>query len=245
MIYIPSDFYLPFIKKEKVARDTFAFYFDRKNIDLKFIPGQYIKMRIPHENADERGTSRSFSIASSPLNKENIFIITKIIQSSFKKRLNNLSVGQKVEFFGPLGSFLFKEEDTTPRVFLAGGIGITPFLSMISYANEKKLQIPITLFVSFSAVEEFIYYDYLTNIVKNNPSIKIAYTASRIEESQIPWNGETGRISQDLIKKYIVNIGFQKYFIAGPPAMVSAMEELVKGLNIPAEQIKKENFIGY
>lgn len=243
MSTIPKSFSLPFIKKEQVAKDTYSFFFDRTKEEYNFLPGQYNKMTLLHSNADERGISRFFSVASSPLNSKKIMIITKIIQSSFKKSLTALTPGTKVEFYGPLGAFILHEEDKTPRVFLAGGIGITPFLSMITYVSEKNLSIPLTLFVSFSTVEEVIYFDKLNTIAKNNPSIKIIYTITNPENSM--WQGEVGRISEELIKKYVQNVGPSQCFIAGPPKMVEVMDKIVKGMSVPQQQIHKENFTGY
>lgn len=236
-----KEYYLAFIKKEKVSKDAYSFYFNRA---FDFLPGQYIRMTLDIENPDGRGMSRSFTISSSPL-QDYITITTRIIQSSFKKNLENLVPGTKVKFFGPMGSFLLNEEDKTPRIFLGGGIGITPFHSMITFSNTKKLTIPITLFVSFSTFNEIIFREELEEISKNNPNIKIIYTITHPEESKEEWNGETGRISESLIKKYLPDMQSPIYYIAGPPQMVEAMTEIVKNMGISDEKIKVENFTGY
>lgn len=241
----PREFHFPFVKKEQIATETYIFYFDRKNSDLIFQAGQYIRMFLPHENMDERGDKRFFSITSSPLDSEYIKITTKIIQSSFKIQLSQLQPGARVRFFGPFGTFVLKEEEQIPHVFLAGGIGITPFHSMITFAHQKKLSVPLYLFVSFSTVEETIFYDELMEISKHSLSIKIVYTITRPEESKTTWTGETGRISQNLIKKYVSDIQKPWYMIAGPPKMVEAMEQMIKEMGAPNEQIRKENFTGY
>lgn len=241
----PQEFHLPFVKKEEVGTDTYIFYFDRKNSDLTFEAGQYLRIFLPHENMDERGDKRFFSITSSPLDERYIMITTKVIQSSFKMSLLKLESGTPVRFFGPYGTFVLKEDQVFPRVFLAGGIGITPFHSMILFASEKKLTVPLTLFVSFSTAEEAIFYNELMETSKNHPSIKIVYTITRPEESKKPWTGETGRISSDLIKKYFSDVLKPIYMIAGPPKMVEAMEQLVRDIGVPSERIRKENFTGY
>src|SRR3989344_5705320 len=152
-----KQFFLAFVRKEKVAEDTYFFYFDLAERGFVFLPGQYIDMVLPHKDPDNRGIERSFTIASSPLDKKYLMVTTKTIKSSFKKALENLKSSQPVEFNGPWGGFVLKEEETFPRVFLAGGIGITPFHSMISYANTKKLLIPISLIVSFSRIEDLVF----------------------------------------------------------------------------------------
>ncbi len=145
---IPKDFSLLFLIKVQVAKDAYSFYFDRKNRELDFLPGQYVRVTLQIENPDERGKSRFFTISSSPLEKDYIVITTRVIQSSFKKTLQTLTTGIKVSFFGPTGQFVFREEEKIPHVFLAGGIGITPFHSMITYVNEKHIDVSIILFVA-------------------------------------------------------------------------------------------------
>lgn len=239
----PQKLELPFRKIEQVAKDTYSFYFLTQSTGFTFLPGQYMRMILPHENADERGTSRYFSISSSPSKTDFITITTRIIRSSFKKALFNLTPGLTVQFFGPNGNFVLDEQDSTPHVFLAGGIGITPFHSMITYIAEKKLTIPVTLFVSFSTQAEIAFYDELSKIASEHTNIKIVYTITQSEGSN--WSGEAGRISEDLIKKYVSDFQKPRYMIAGPPAMVKAMEEMVLAMGIDPTQLKKENFVGY
>lgn len=239
----PKDFSLPYSKKEQISTDGYSFYFDRKGSDLDFLPGHYIRMSLQLQNPDERGSSRFFSIASSPLEKDYVVVTTRVLQSSFKKTLLQLSSGTEVKFFGPVGQFVLKEEDLTPRIFLAGGIGITPFHSMITYVTEKKIQIPITLFVSFSALDEVLFRKELEKISEENPLIKIIYTITHPQDGE--WKGEIGRISEDLIKKYVSDIQSAQYMIVGPPTMVSAVIELVQKMGVEQERIKKENFVGY
>lgn len=245
MFATAQEFYLPFIKKEQVAKDAFAFYFDRTLVQFDFFPGQYVRMYLPETDIDGRGDKRPFTIASSPLEKEHIMIVTRIIQSAFKKRFSELTSGEQVKFYGPMGGFVLHEEEKNEQVFLAGGIGITPFLSMISYVDGKKLPFKITLFVSFSTVEDVIFKEQLEAVVQRNQNVRVVYTITKPEESKLPWSGETGRISEELIKKHIKDPLEALYYIVGPPAMVSAMEELVGKMGVPTQRILIENFTGY
>lgn len=245
MFTTAREFYLPFIKKEQVSKDAFAFYFDRTKVQFDFLPGQYVRMYLPGTDIDGRGDKRPFTLASSPFEKEHVMIITRVIQSTFKKRLSELSVGEKIKFYGPMGGFVLHEEEKSEQVFLAGGIGITPFLSMISYVDGKKLPLKITLFVSFSTVEDVIFKEKLEEIAQRNRNIKMVYTVTKPEESRLPWNGETGRISEELIRKYIKDYLKTLYCIVGPPAMVSAIEELVSKMGVSSQRILIENFTGY
>lgn len=245
VVNMPKEFYLPFIKKEQLTKDAYSFYFDSVRCGFDFLPGQYIRMTLNIKNPDNRGNSRFFTIASSPLEKEHIMITTRIIESSFKQKLLTLKGGDMVKFYGQMGGFVLDENKKESRIFLAGGIGITPFHSMIIYAQVKKLSIPITLLVSFSTVEDMVFRDELEDIVNKNPHIKVIYTVTQSEKSRIEWKGEIGRISEDLIKKYVSNILDPQYFIVGPPAMVAAIEEVVRNMGVSPEKIFIENFTGY
>lgn len=257
MTQVPFDFRLPFVKKEQLSDDAWSFFFDRTVYpDLSFLPGQYVRMTLDIPQTDERGNSRFFSISSSPLNKEYLIITTRILQSAFKKTLASVSPGTDVKYFGPVGRFILNEEEERPHIFLAGGIGVTPFHSMLVDAAEKNLSLPITLFVSFSTVEEIVFYEELMKISADHSNIKVIYTVTRPEvttlaassatEKEIAvWKGETGRISGDLIKKYVSDSISSIFYISGSPVMVDAMLALVKEIGIPDEHVKKEKFIGY
>lgn len=236
---------LPFDHRLQRNRDTYSFYFSRGNVPFDFLPGQYIEMNLPHKNPDNRGISRYFTVSSSPTEKDYFMITTRVIQSSFKHALFALKKGTLVKFVSPTGNFTLKENIQKPHVFLSGGIGITPFHSMIVYASDRKLSVPITLFASFSTVEDVVFYDEFEKIAKDNSAIKIIYTITKPKESQKEWSGETGRISKELIKKYVRDTTKQLYFIAGPTAMVPALNDMLRDMDIPLEQIRIEDFNGY
>lgn len=224
-------FYLTFIKKEKISKDVFIFYFNRKHIDFNFLAGQYIHIYLPVINERGRGNSRMFTITSSPLEKDYIFIATKKGKSLFKKTLFNLKSHTSVKFYGPSGGLVLDEIKKPSYVFLALGIGITPFRSIIKYVSQKNINIPIILFVSFSKKEDILFYDELLNISKPNPRIKIVYTLNRINEK--------------LIKGKIKNINKHLYYIVGPSSALPDLEEVVSGMGVPSHKIFIEDFEGY
>lgn len=226
-----DTFQLQFLYKKQIAKNTFSFYFDRKNIPFDFLPGQYLTIQLPIQPKDGSGSSRKFTIASSPLNKEFLVVTTKKGQGEFKKALFALECNEYVTATGPLGGFILKDTDTYDHVFIAGGIGITPFYSMIAYVAEKKLSIPITLIASFSSREEEVFYDELMNMGSNNKNRKIVFI--------------TGNISNKVIKKYVPNVSAPTYYIVGPPRMVEGTEELLEKMGIESEKIKVEEFTGY
>lgn len=247
MVFQPKEFFLPFLKREQIAKDTVSFFFDRSQVPFDFTAGQYVRMFLDLPQEDFRGNYRSFSICSSPEQKDILMITTKISESPsiFKQELASLKPGERIRFFGPMGVFVLPEHSERPIVFLAGGIGITPFHSMLLHAAAVNYPTPITLFVSFSIVQEAAFYQELIQLSQTHPTIKVIYTITHPKESQTQWSGETGRISPGLIKKYVPQETEAEYFICGPEKMVDAMIAMVMGMNIPSEQIKKENFTGY
>lgn len=232
-------FYLKFIKKKQISKDVSAFYFSRVRLGstdkLNFLAGQYVDMYLPVANEKGRGNSRMFTISSSPLEKDHIFIATKKGKSLFKKSLFKLVPQTLVKFYGPSGGLIIDENPPTggkpSYVFLALGIGITPFRSIIKYISQKNLKIPITLIASFSKKEDFLFYDELMDISKSNPNIKIIYTLEKITDK--------------LIKKYIKNIKTSLYFIVGSPQAVLELEDIVSIMGVPSEKIFIEDFEGY
>ncbi len=235
---------IKFLQKKELAKETFVFYFSRPE-GFKFTTGQYNRWTLPITATDGRGSSRFFTISSSPLDSNYLSLTTKIIQSDFKRALLELKENDEIKIFGPMGNFIFDETNTKPQIFIAGGIGITPFHSILQYVAAKNFIMPLTLFVSFSTPEEIVYFDELKQIEKQHNTIKIIYTVTKPENSQILWNGETGRISQELIQKYVPNFINCDFLIVGPPQMEEATKKLLIAMNIAEGNIMTEQFTGY
>ena len=235
-----KKFTLPFVRKEQLGENTYSFYFDRRRSDWDFIPGQYVYMTLPHEDPDERGTSRYFTIASSPRQKDTLMFTMKIFQSSFKEALLQLQPGEAVQMFGPMGWFLLPEHTAKEKVFISGGIGITPFHSLLQTVAEEKLSQPMTLFASFANKEELLFHDALQKVSQNNSKIRVIYTLT-----QEKWSGETGRVTPSLLQKHLADILRPVYYIVGKPAMVASTREMLLDSGVPEEHIQIEDFTGY
>lgn len=241
-----TPFHLPFLKKEQLTKDCYTFYFKRTGEERDFIPGQYYEIKLDIENPDERGTDRVFTISSSPTDKEFITITTRIIQSSFKLALNQLKEGEMVQFNGPWDDLNFDEKDTSPHVFLAGGIGITPYHSIVKYAIDKQINTPMTLFVSWKNMDEMVFDNFFRNAEIELPNF--TYVPTLTEENDVAsdvWGGELGRVDGNMIKKYVTDVKNSKYFFSGPPAMVKALKETVQQMGVSNEKIIAEEFEGY
>ena len=239
-------FFLPFLKKEQLTADTYSFYFRRTGEERDFTPGQYFEMKLDIKNPDERGDTRVFTISSSPTEVGIFTITTRIIQSSFKFRLNELKPGELVQLDGPWNDLNFDESDTSPRVFLAGGIGITPYHSIVKYCLDRNMKTPMILFVSWKTREEMIFDEFFRNA--NNHLENFSYIPTLTEEEILvssEWDGEKGRISSEMIKKYAYEVLKSKYYFTGPPAMVNNLKQTVIDMGVSKENITAEEFEGY
>jgi len=224
------------IKKVQLTYDTYAFYFERPK-EYSFLPGQFLRLVL--------NIPKFFSIASSPTEKDHLMIVSRIRESEFKKTLLNLTAQNAITLGGPFGNFIYKPEEHIQHVFLAGGIGITPFLSMIHYAIDNKINIPITLFTSFSTTENVIFENELLEIAQKNTWFKLVQTITRPDESQKPWPGHKGRISSVLIFRHLEYLPASLFYISGPPVMVDDLGKIVKSMGVDDSMIRMEKFTGY
>jgi len=240
-----ENFRLPFVKKEKAADRTYKFYFNRTKKDFRFLPGQYIKISLPNSSSDNRGVSRYFTISSSPSESDYLMITTKILRSTFKNDLFNLQTDEEVEFFGPLGKFVLDEDSKSPKLFLAGGIGLTPYRSMIKFSSDKKLITPHILIASFKNESQILFREEFEQIQKKNPNFKIIYTVTQENIGKKFLTNEVGRIDMDMIGRNCPYFKSCEIYVCGAFSFVSGIIAMLVNGGVAREKIKKENFIGY
>lgn len=234
-----GKFSLEFDHKNKLNENTFEFYFNKPK-NFKFKSGQYIKLSLDIKNPDSRGSSRYFTISSSP-NEDFLTITTRIIKSSFKKNLATLKKGDLVNVFGPIGYFDFNLKSAKPKIFLAGGIGVTPYHSILQAVRLKKNLPPIFLFASTSKKSEVVYFEELRRIADENTSINVVYALTKEKREGF----EKGRIDEEMIEKYFPEFAKAEFFIVGSEIAEKGFLELVRRMGIPEENIFSENFPGY
>jgi glycine betaine catabolism B len=251
----PQKMQLKLLEKEShTGTDVVSFKFARRSEDnnqnqkdhhyyLNYKAGQYAIVDLETKE-DPEGPWRSFTIASSPT-EAFILISTRIRDTPFKKKLSSLDIGTSVNMTAPLGKFVLHEDYSKTAVFLSGGIGVTPFRSMIKYATDKQLPIKIIMFDSNRDEDNILYkmqFDECTNL---NANLKIFYS---LDASDNDWEGERGYINQAMVTKYLSanELDDSIFYICGPPDMLKTMQKLLQDdLHIPKQRIKIEAFTGY
>ena len=237
---------LKLVEKKEEAKGTKSFFWESEK-PVNYLAGQYFYFTLPSlKYPDPRGATRHFTLSSSPTDGNILRNTTRIRPNSgYKKTLDELDIGTLIDGEGPNGEFILDENEKGPHVFLAGGIGITPFRSMIKYAVDKNLDTAIHLIYSNSVPEEITFREELLLWSKSWPKLKLDMTITKPEESQEKWSGLVGRIDENLIRKLVADISQPIFWVCGPPAMVSAMEQTLGKLNISSGKVRSEKFTGY
>lgn len=229
------------IEKVYETPSVFTFKVDVKNNNFEYLAGHYIGIDL-RNNLSEYQMIKAFSLASSPT-EPYLLIASKKGESPFKQKLESLNVGDKIKLKGPYGRFLFQDDLSKNAVFIAGGIGITPFRGIIKYITDKKLNVNVELIYSNRTNDEIAFYKELEEISKSNKNIKIIYTLTR--ENNNNWNGNKGRIDAKLIKENVKDINNSIFYVCGSPSMVEDMIDYLRNLGIKEENLRYEKFTGY
>lgn len=236
---------LKLIKKEQIAPlvHEFTFMPDKK---LSYLSGQYLEWTLPHTNPDTRGNRRYFTVASSPTEKEVKLAIKAYptSSSSFKKALIGLSPGRYLFASQLAGDFTLPKDKNRKLVFIAGGIGITPFRSMIQYLIHKSEKRNIILFYAVSNADEMVYKNILDQSVKKL-GIKIIYVLTNSQKIPSSWKGKTGYITPDMIIKEVPDFVYRLFYLSGPDAMVRSYKKMLSYLSIPKNNIICDYFPGF
>ncbi len=229
---------------EPVAEGTMAFHFERP-AGFEFTAGQFLNVTLldPPETDDE-GDDRTFTIASAPCEPD-LMVATRMRDTAFKRVLKTAPAGTPVEIVGPSGKMVLHGEAARPAVFLAGGIGITPFRSIIVQATRDRAPHRLFLFYSNRRPEDAAFLEELQALERGNPNYRFIGTMTDMAKSQRPWRGETGYINQDMLARHLGNLNGPIYYIVGPPALVDAMRQMLTAAGAPGGDIRIEKFAGY
>jgi ferredoxin-NADP reductase len=230
--------------REEIANGTMAFHFE-KPAGFSFKPGQAIDvLLLDPPSADAQSARHTFSIVSAPFENE-LTVATRMRDSAFKRALSSLPVGSHIAIDGPSGSLTLHKDSARPAVFIAGGIGITPFMSMLRQAAKDRLQQRLVLLYSNRRPEDAAFLAELQRLEQQNPNFQLVATMTLMSGSSQPWDGQTGLIDEPLLKSVASDLPAPIYYVAGPPSLVETMRETLNGAGIDDDDIRSEEFYGY
>lgn len=228
------------IKKEEVANETMAFHFSKPE-GFIFKAGQFGDFTLlnPSET-DEEGNVRGFSLAHAPYEAD-LMIATRMRDTAFKRVLKTLPLGTELKLDAPYGNFVLHKTETTPAVFLTGGIGVTPVRSIIAQASYDKLPHKITLFYSNKTPQDTAFLQDLQSFAKENSNFTFVPVMTRDEA----WQGDKGHITKDMLTKYVPDLTTPIYYLSGPASMVATMRQILTDAQVNEDNIRTEEFSGY
>jgi ferredoxin-NADP reductase len=232
------------MRREEVAEGTMAFHFEKPS-GFNFQAGQFADVTLtdPPET-DAEGNTRTFSIASPPFANELMFT-TRMRETAFKRSLKKVPLATAVKIGSAAGSFTLHKNPAKPAVFLAGGIGITPFLSIVRQADRDRLPQKLYLFYSNRRPEDASFLDTLQTLERTNLNFRLICTMTEMSKSTKEWKSETVPIDKEMLSRHLAILHGPIYYIAGPPAMVSAMRQTLVSAEVDEDDIRAEEFAGY
>lgn len=221
---------LKLIEKEQLSDNLWAFRF-KPNIDLAWTPGQFVRVELPHDNPDDEGVRRFFTISSAPY-EGIVQITTRISDSTFKQALAALPVGGDLLLLDmPDGDFVWEEESDRPLVFVAGGIGITPFRSMLRQRAHDNLPLAATLIYA-NRTDAIAFKDEFDGYADQDAAFTVHYLT-----------GE--RLSAEKLHELVPGINGTLVYVSGPEPMVESIGNDLKAAGLPAERLKQDYFPNY
>lgn len=237
-------FEAPLLGREMVAERTMSFRW-QKPADWTYRAGQFIDITLhdPPET-DAEGDTRGFSISSAP-SEDVIQITTRLRDTAFKRVLQRVPLGTSMKLEGPFGDFRLHHAQR-PAVLLAGGIGITPFRSiLVEQINGGSLPYRVVLFHSNHRPQDAPFAADLRELVQADPKFRFVPTMTALEPSDSEWTGERGHIDAAMLHRHLDEVENPIYYIAGPAGMVRGLRATLEAMAVDEDDIRSEEFTGY
>ena len=228
---------------EEIAQSTLAFHFEKPD-GFAFTPGQSINLFLPEDFpavSDDR--QRAFSLVSAP-HEDRLTIATRMRKSAYKQPLKDAAPGAAVRIVGPTGTMSLHDDPDRAIVMIAGGIGITPFISMLRSEAEADRPRSMVLLYANHRPENAAYTDELRELEQRLDGFRLVATMTEMAGSG-SWDGETRRIDADMVKEAARDLPRPHYYIAGTPDMAEDMRQMLDDMGIDDDDIHSEDFTGY
>jgi ferredoxin-NADP reductase len=223
---------------------TTAFYFEKPH-GFEFRAGQFVNLTLLDiAETDLQGSTRSLSLASSPHEKD-LMVAMRNRNTAFKRAIHELPMGSPILFQGPFGNFTLHKDTARPAVFLAGGIGITPFLSMLRQATTMQSPHRIFLFYANRRTEESAFLEELQNLEQINSRFRLITTITRPLDPRPNGGAESGHFTAKILNKWLPDLRTPVFYLAGPSGGVTSMRLTLNAAGVSDDEIRTEEFAGY
>ena len=230
-------------RKTRLAPDVVDFVFTPSQ-RLAFAPGQYMEWTLAHPHPDSRGNRRYFTLASSPT-EDTVHLGVRFYDhgSSFKTAM--YAMNGRIPLFGDqiAGDFTLPKDPKQKLVFIAGGIGITPYRSMLKYLLDTGQRRDIVLLYANRTAADIVYRDVLSE-AQARLSVRTVYTLTDMNALPRDWQGARGRIDEQMILNAAPDYRERTFYVSGPPEMVRSCEHALRALGVRKGQIRKDYFPG-
>jgi ferredoxin-NADP reductase len=228
-------------EKREVAKGTLLVLFAVDGYP-PYRPGSYFWVELPDRgHQDEKGLRRHISLVTSPTETGVVGLATRLRDTAFKRTLAELGIGDEVAVEEPKGSFLLPEDTSVDYVFIAGGIGITVFRSMLRYIADEGLPYRVTLVYSNRDRESAVFLDELEELERRIGGLRVVLTITEQEG----WEGESRRIDADMLREHLGDLDAKQFLVAGPPPMAEGVSESLLTAGVPEERVLTDGFSGY
>lgn len=243
-IVSPKQKLILFIQEKKQQTEDICDFLFKKPAGFSFTPGQYMEWTLAHKGLDSRGNRRYFTLASSPT-EDTIRLGVRFSNngSSFKKALDNLNEKTPIVAASLTGDFTMPVDANKKLVFMAGGIGVTPFRSIIKYLIDKNEKRDIVMFYSNKLEEEIVYKDVFDE--GQNVGVKTIYALTSKENVPKNWKGIVGRITPEIVMSQVPDYKERTFYISGPQGMVDGFKATLKKMGVPVTQVITDYFPGF
>jgi len=231
--------FLSFVQSRKISSNIYEFVFTKPK-DFRYKAGQYLEWTLSHPKSDSRGVRRFFTLASSPT-EETLKLGIRVDgdqSSSFKRKLLSFTKDSRIIATQLAGDFTLPNDPSIKLTFIAGGIGITPFRSMVSYLIDKKEKRDIALFYFANTREEFVYKDIFTKA--EAIGLKTIYVPTKDAV-----RGESRRLTREMLMKYTPDFAKRVYYLSGPNAMVEGYKAMLLSAGVQGKNIISDYFPGF
>jgi ferredoxin-NADP reductase len=211
-------------------------------LPFTYLPGQFLSLTVRPGGKDSQPVRRSYTIASSPTQRDYVEISVKRIEQGIVSGYlhDRVGEGDLLEVAAPFGSFTFTGREADSIVLIGGGVGITPLMTVIRYLTDHAWPKDIFLLYSCRTSRDFIFREELEYLQRRYANLHVVASMTRAAGTE--WMGPTGRLTKELIAQNVPNIAARRVHLCGPPSMMEAIKAILSELGVPSEQVKTESF---